>query len=171
MLLLMTSYVNAADVCKDPDLGKFLKLDYQAFDQSPPVGGWRELENKGKEKQILALLDNYRKCKKGLKPDENATIWFHSGQAAAELGQYDDAIKRMQKSYDKTLEAEWHWTDFVDGSIAFLKHDLDGLKKARAHLAQIESDHPYVHELDKLIDCFDSKYKDVPQCAQKKHAK
>ncbi len=159
------------DTCKSLQLKKYVEMDYKAFDQSPPNGGWRELQDKGQDLEIAKIIDGYLKCRSGLTAEQKATLVFHSGQIYADLEKNDFAIERMKKAYNADLDKKYHWNSFVDGTIAFLQRDLKKLTVARDKVLLAEPDHPYVETLNDLIKCFKRPYKDFDRCRNKQTTK
>ncbi len=163
-ILLLALSVQASVKCKDSKFKKFIEMDYKTFDQSPPNGGWRILENKGKDLEMAEVIDGYLKCRHGLTKEQKATLVFHVGQIYGDLGENNLAIERMNQAYNSILDKKYHWNSYVDGSIAFLKQDLEKLKNARDKIKSIEPDHPYVETLGDLIRCFKRPYKEIDRC-------
>lgn len=143
-------------------------MDYKAFDQSPPKGGWRALENLGEDLEIARIIEGYANCRPGLTPEQKATLVFHAGQIYADLGKNDLALEKMRRAYDENLNKKYHWNSYVDGSIAFLKKDLEKLKAARDKVQTAEPHHPYVGTLNDMIQCFKRPYKEFEKCRNEK---
>lgn len=156
--------------CNEPKLKKYIKLDYKAFDQSPPDGGWRALQVQGQELQIAEVIDYYLKCRSGLTNEQKATLVFHAGQIYGDLGKNNLAIERMKQAYDDTLDKKYHWNSYIEGSIAFLERDLKKLKAARDKVQAAEADHPYVETLSDLVRCYHRPYKEFASCRNEKPA-
>ena len=167
-ILFLSFTIQASTNCRDPNLTKYIKMDYKTFDQSPPKGGWRILEGKGHDIKIAELIDSYLNCRRGLTSKQKATLIFHSGQIYGDLGQNNLAIERMKLAYNENLDKKYHWNAYVDGSIAFLEHNLEKLKSARDNVKSKEPDHPYVETLTDLIRCFERPYKEIDRCRNEK---
>lgn len=167
--ILFFSFMSEASTrCHDPKLKKYIEMDYQTFDQSPPKGGWRILEGQKNDLQIAELIDSYLSCRRGLTSKQKATLIFHSGQIYGDLGQNNLAIERMKQAYNENLDKKYHWNAYVDGSIAFLEHNLKKLKAARDEVKSKEPEHPYVDTLTDLIRCFERPYKEIDRCRNEK---
>lgn len=164
--ILFSHSLFAAPNCTNEALKVFLKMDYKSFDQSPPDGGWRMLQDKGKDMELATLLDGYVSCRPGLTSDQKATLIFHAGQIYADMGQTKMAIARFKKSFNKNLDAQYHWNSYVQGTLGFVEKNMKKIKSARAQILKKEKDHPYVQTLDNLILCFGKPYKDVGSCAK-----
>lgn len=171
VLIALISPKTFAIDCKSTSVKKYLNMDYKSFDQSPPNGGWRELANKERDLEIAEIIDGYLQCRKGLTNEQKATLVFHTGQIYADLGKTNLAIDRMKKAYNEKLDKKYHWNLFVDGTIAFLQHDLKKLKEDHAKILSAESDHPYVETLNNLIRCFNRPYKEIDLCINEKTEK
>ncbi len=168
ILLVTTSAFAQTRNCESPSIKKYTEMDYKAFDQSPPDGGWRALTNNERNLEAADLIDSYLVCRPRLTSEQKATLVFHSGQIHANLGHDAKAIKRFGQAYNKNLDTKYHWNSFVDGTIAFIKKDFEKLKAARDKIKGTEKDHPYVETLNILIQCFDKPYKERgPNCAKK----
>jgi hypothetical protein len=157
-----------ADPCAY-DRHRLLSLDQNAFDQDLE-GGWRKLANdRGCALVAADLIRDYRELHRG--PMEWLLSW-HEGQLRAEAGQTERAITLFQSSH-KTKDDSWNL--YVDGTIAFLRHDRAGLQAARDKLAAVPKPadfHPIgpdgkpmemawppnLNVLDGLLTCFDRAY-------------
>ena len=171
MFFLVLSTLGAqslAATCNDPKLKKYFEMDYKAFDQSPPDGGWRALQDKGKDLEIVEIIDGYLRCRQGLTGDQKATLFFHAGQIYGDLGKNDLAIEKMRQAYNDNLDKKYHWNSYVEGSIGFLERNLEKLKAARDKVQAAEADHPYVETLSDLIRCFKRPYVEFSRCRNEK---
>lgn len=116
------------------DLEEMLELDRDAFDQDLD-GGWRPLGMvKGCEIATAELIRAWRHEKR----DHASILYWHEGQMRAYAGQTDQAIALFEltrKSQDS--DANFGWNHYVDGTIAFLRGDRDGLARAIERLAGI----------------------------------
>lgn len=138
-----------------------LKLNYQEFDQSLPSGGWRKYD----QCPMVAreLIDAYTKEHADTleKQQWDVLVW-HSGQMSAMMGDYADAITKM----DQTLKPNekptdgFLWNPYAKASIAFMKKDKPSLIIEREKLARGTS--PYnrinLRKVDGFMRCFDSTY-------------
>ncbi|MFZ8477759.1 hypothetical protein ACO1MN_15985, partial [Staphylococcus aureus] len=76
----------------------------------------------------------YREAKRRKRP---SILFWHEGQLRALLGQTDAAVALFDAAREPPANDEIGWNIYVDGSIAFLKHDRAGLQKARDTLAKL----------------------------------
>jgi hypothetical protein len=161
------------------DRAGMLALPQQAFDQDMD-GGWRELSMRGCEIEAAALIHDWRVTNK---PDQDAQILFwHEGQLRANLGQSAAAIMLFEQSR-KTAEEDhgMGWNLYVDGSIAFLRHDRVAFDKAHAALALLPKPDDFqprgpdgkpvaivwplnLNVLDGFARCWNKPYKEAYAC-------
>lgn len=143
-----------------------LALDEAAFDQDL-TGGWRELANKGCTLAAADLIAAYRAAH----PDGRLGFlsFWHEGQLRAEAGQTGRAVALFDRAR-KTPEqdAGFGWNLYVDGSVAFLRHDRPALQQARDRLAALPKPDGVpatlrwpmnLNVLDGLLRCFDKDYR------------
>lgn len=173
----------------DPPAGKcaydrsaMLALDQNAFDQDMK-GGWRRLADAGCDEAASDLLRDYRIEHPGL--SLNSILYWHEGQMRAFAGQYARAIPLFDQSRH-TGNDPWCWNLYVDGGIAFLKHDRAGLQTARDKLAvwprpsgftedQVDPTGekfkviwpPNLDVLDAFLRCFTASYGQAYACPQR----
>lgn len=127
--LLFLSPAQAADCSYDR--AALLALDQDRFDQDLD-GGWRALANRGCEHAAAEAIRDWREAHKA----ELSTLFWHEGQMRANAGETDAAIGLFQRARKRTGgDQGGAWALYVDGSIAFLRGDKDGLEAARAKLA------------------------------------
>lgn len=80
------------------DEAALMALDYPAFDQSLPSGGWREVaERPGCRPAAAALIAKWR-MRNGatVSPTDLRTLWWHEGQVLASAGDYKAAAIRLE---------------------------------------------------------------------------
>ncbi|MBO9697196.1 MAG: hypothetical protein J7499_13445 [Sphingopyxis sp.] len=140
--LLIAAASEAPAKCSH-DFQAMLRLDRNAFDQDM-IGGWRSLAASGCELEAAELIRKWREAHLA----EDPTLHWHEGQMRANVGQYEEAIVLFEASLDPASRQRWGWNLYVDGSIAFLKGDLEALRLARERLAVL----PAPPELKKLKD-------------------
>lgn len=172
-ILLATAQVSPCDY----DRAAMLALDQHMFDQDPNTG-WRSLDRQGCEAEAADLIRAYRNAKESPEP---SILYWHEGQVRAGLGQTEQAIALFEKSRTP-IEKFPGWNSYVDGSVAYLRRDLRGLRAARERLAnlpppeeppimQIGGENveipwpPNLNVLDAFIRCFDRPYKEAYACA------
>jgi hypothetical protein len=168
-LLLATAPEPAPDC--HYDRAAMLALSEEAFDQAP-TGGWRALQERGCLAEAADLLHDYRLAKPRNRP--SVLIW-HEGQVRAMMGQTDAAIALFDGSREEAAQKRIGWNDYVDGSIAFLRHDRAGLQQARDRLSRLPKPKklpsytvngqtitidwpPNLEILDGFLACFDKPY-------------
>lgn len=155
------------------DRAALMALDQDAFDQDMN-GGWRALEDRGCDAEAADLIRDYRQAKSRPHP---SILYWHEGQIRATLGQNDAAIALFNAARKPSAEDTFGWNFYVDGSIAFLRHDRAGLQSARDALAQVPEDKEWVEDavrqgftvqwppnlniLDGFLKCFDRSYRDA----------
>lgn len=153
-----------------------LALDQRAFDQDM-TGGWRALAQAGCDLPAADLIHDWR-----VAHDSSASIlYWHEGQLRAIAGQDDRAIALFEKARKPAAEDVFGWNLYVDGSIAFLRRDLDALKAARSKLAAlprpadlkmvgpdgkpVEIEWPMnLNVLDGFLRCWGRPYKEAYAC-------
>lgn len=122
------------------DRAALLALDQDAFDQDMN-GGWRAVAARSHCVGAAAdLLHDYREQQiaAGVGPGGLSILYWHEGQLRAGLNgraEMTRAIALFEQSRKQEDSAGWNL--YVDGTIAFLKQDADGLKSARAELAAL----------------------------------
>ncbi|MFA5988335.1 MAG: hypothetical protein WC803_01850 [Sphingomonas sp.] len=158
-----------------PDCGydkvAVLALNEDAFDQDL-TKGWRALKNRGCLAEAADLLRDYRDAN----TRKRASILFwHEGQLRASLNQTEAAIALFEKSRKPEAQDEIGWNHYVDGSIAFLRHDRPALQQARDTLARLPAPKELpnftlngqkvpvawplnLNVLDGFLKCFDKPY-------------
>ncbi len=139
--MLWTLLLAAAEPAPEPaqpdcsyDLQAMLALDRDGFDQDIPDGGWRGLSNQGCHAEAAELIREWRHEKR----DHASILYWHEGQMRAYAGQTDQAVALFEltrKSQD--FDAGFGWNHYVDGTIAFLRKDRDGLSRSIERLAAI----------------------------------
>ncbi len=139
---------------------KLLKLDYIAFDQTLPNGGWRAITDNIEGAKVIDAyhLHNLEK----LTTQQSRILYWHAGQRYASGDLNDVAINRFNKSYDPNEKANdpFKWNSYVRGTIAFLEHDMKMLVQARDELRQTSSN-PNLRILEAFIRCFNKTYKEA----------
>ena len=115
------------------DLAEMLELDLNSFDQDLN-GGWRPLAQRGCEAEAAELIRAWRYEKRA----HNSILYWHEGQMRAMAGQTAEAIALFELTYKSPpLDADFGWNHYVDGTLAFLRRDREGLDRAMAALAQV----------------------------------
>jgi hypothetical protein len=144
------------------DRKSMLALDEEAFDQNLN-SGWRVLELKPQCRLIAAdLIRDYRNVHRG--PMDWILFW-HEGQLRAEAGQTRAANDLFDHARRPATQAEWNF--YVDGTVAFLKHDRAALISARNALAALPG-RENLNVLDGLLKCFRRSYDEAyaPPCTK-----
>ena len=115
------------------DLEAMLALDRNAFDQDMD-GGWRTLFDRGCYAEAAELIRAWRHEKR----DHASILYTHEGQMRAYAGQAEQAIALSRLTYKPMDEdANFGWNFYMDGTIAFLERDREGLDTAIARLEAV----------------------------------
>ena len=156
------------------DRPALMALGQDAFDQDMK-GGWRVLDDRGCHMEAADLLRDYREAQP--RPHPSVLFW-HEGQIRAIMGQTDAAIGLFGAAREAPADDVIGWNLYVDGSVAFLKHDRPALQRARDALARIPRPAEYrlvdrrgkpvrmawppnLDVLDGFLKCFDRSYADA----------
>lgn len=169
LLTICLIYSSAYGTPNSPTPSEFqalLKLDYRAFDQNLPDGGWRAILD---DVEAGKVLDSYSiQNSENLKPWQARTILWHAGQAYAMANLTDVALARFRKSYDPDVKPNdtFKWNSYVKGSIAFLEQDIKGLIEARDEMRAANPSSPNLKILEAFVRCFKKSYKEAynPNC-------
>ena len=138
MLALLLAAAQPADPSPAPDcsydLEAMLALDRNAFDQTLPDGGWRDLYERGCYAEAAELIRAWRHEKR----DHASILYTHEGQMRAYAGQTEQAIALLRLTYKPVdRDARFGWNFYMDGTIAFLERDREGLDTAIARLQAV----------------------------------
>ena len=154
------------------DRDGLLALDQNAFDQDLK-GGWRVLaENPHCYVAAADLIRDYREAHHST----DFILFWHEGQMRADAGQSEAAIGLFEKS--RKAKDLIGWNFYVDGTVAFLRHDRAQLQAARDKLAALPkpADWPptgpdgkpfnfkwplNLNVLDGFLACFNRSYKEA----------
>jgi hypothetical protein len=150
------------------DTEAMLNMAPEEFDQG--AQGWRALATKmGCDAQTANLIAEYRGRHWGqLKQHELHISYWHEGQARAMAGESQGAIPLLLAGINPS--SDFGFSDYALATVAFLHHDLDGLKAARARLAvlprpswlPIEEKWPQnLDVVDGLLACFEKPYREA----------
>jgi len=171
MLLLALILMAEAQPNCSYERAALMALDQDAFDQDMK-GGWRALDDRGCHVAAADLLRDYRQAKPWPHPQ---ILYWHEGQIRAILGQTAAAIRLFKASREVPVDDVIGWNLYVEGSIAFLKHDRAGLQAARDALSRVPKPKdfgpvdskgkpvriswpPNLDVLDGFLKCFDRSY-------------
>lgn len=126
----------APDVAPDCsyDLEAMLALTRDEFDQDLD-GGWRPLgQIEGCEEAAAELIREWRHAKR----DHTSILYWHEGQMRAYAGQTDQAIALFELTRSSMDDdAIFGWNHYVDGTIAFLRGNREGLSRSMERLDAI----------------------------------
>ncbi|MGB3469504.1 MAG: hypothetical protein WBA51_01620 [Erythrobacter sp.] len=115
------------------DLEAMLELDRDAFDQDMD-GGWRVLYDRGCYAEAAELIREWRHEKR----DHEQMLYTHEGQMRGYAGQTQRAIALLRLNYKPMdQDAGFGWNFYMDGTIAFLERDREGLATAIERLKTI----------------------------------
>lgn len=170
------------------DKAVLLAMSFDDFDQGP--NGWRMLQRRPEcQAAIPDLIAEWRVKHWGnMNSQELHLNYWHEGQARALAGQTDKAVTLLLAG--NWPESTGDFTDYALGTVAFLQHDLAGLKAARARLAALTPPPdlaarreafkarnkvdmvwpPNLDVLDGFINCFDRPYREAYDPACRKSA-
>lgn len=101
---------------------------------------------------------------------EISILYWHEGQLRAFAGDGEGAVSLFEQSLNTPEASHYGWEEYVRGSVAFLRGDLDTLKAAREAMEGKVSpgmDDINLGVLDGLIACFGRSYSDAygaPEC-------
>ncbi|WP_298464701.1 hypothetical protein [uncultured Erythrobacter sp.] len=116
------------------DLDAMLALNRQAFDQDIPDGGWRALSKADCHEEAAELIREWRHEKR----DHVSILYWHEGQMRAFAGQTNEAIALFELTRSSQDEdADFGWNHYVDGTIAFLRQNREGLARAMERLSTV----------------------------------
>jgi hypothetical protein len=137
MLALLLAAAQPAEPAPAPDcsydLEAMLALDRQAFDQDMK-GGWRVLQDRGCFAEAAELIREWRHQKR----DHAQILYTHEGQMRAFAGQTEAAVALLRLTYKPMDEdSGFGWNFYMDGTIAFLERDREGLATAIERLRAI----------------------------------
>lgn len=142
-------------VLSETERTSLLALDYQAFDQSLPDGGWRGFANRGCFTLARDLIEDYAAAHRGglAAPQERVLLW-HAGQLSAQLEERERAVGSMARAVDPAEKGDetFLWNPYVRGTIAFLRGDRAALGRERELLAR--GTDPGSHRNLRIIDAF-----------------
>ena len=138
MFALLLAAAQPAEPAPAPDcsydLEAMLALDRKAFDQTLPDGGWRSLYERGCYAEAAELIRTWRHEKR----DHASNLYTHEGQMRAYAGQIDEAVALLRLTYKPMDEdSGFGWNFYMDGTIAFLERDREGLATAVERLSAI----------------------------------
>lgn len=101
---------------------------------------------------------------------EMSILYWHEGQLRAFAGDADGAASLFEQSLKTADISHYGWDEYVRGSIAFLRGDLDALTAAREAMAgKVTAGYDAINlgVLDGLIACFGRSYTEAygaPEC-------
>ena len=111
-----------------------LALDYQAFDQNTPWGGWRGV---GRHVECASaagdLIAAYRgRHEETLSVGQRRILDWHEGQMRAKGGEYDRAATLFEAAKHLAPEDGYDeaWNFYADASSAFVRRDREALDAA-----------------------------------------
>ena len=115
----------------EAELERLINLSQDAFDQDFS-GGWRPYGNQqGCELAAADLILTY--LAQSPHVEDRGILQWHAGQMLAAAGAYDRAIDLLVASSDDEPSA---WNVYVEGTVAFLREDREGLEAAREALLE-----------------------------------
>ena len=145
LVMLMLSVLTGcsggqADCSYDRD--SMMNLDYPAFDQDIPWGGWRGV---GREKECALvaadlIADWRQEHRDDSTPSELRMLNWHEGQMRAQGGAYKAAASLFESAKYANPEDPFDaaWNGYADASAAFVRDDRDALDSAYESMMAIE---------------------------------
>ena len=171
LLLTILFWVNGANagpcVFTPAKLAEFISMNFQEFDQTKGKG-FREFGEKNCYFEAALAIDAWRTHhESGLEDWQNRILFFHGGQAYANVDKSLNAIavSHFQKSKDpnESTEQELKWNAYVEATIAFLNKDKPFLLIKRNEVAVSKNEYNMrnLAIVDRFIKCFDQSYFDA----------
>jgi len=133
-------------------------ISYDEFDDINK-SVWRKLVHSGQEKEAIKYMLSYLNSNKSeLEDYQIGAILWHIGQLYAFINDYDNAVKYMSKNNVRdSIEPNYQM-----GTIAFLKNDIDSLKRYYKILLKNDPTGGSGRDiLKRLIDGFNKPYNQV----------
>lgn len=128
-----------------------LETTFEEFD-NPSTSEWRKYGHNGQYKKAISIMLNFIKENLNKIDDyQLGGIYWHIGQMYAFDDNYNRAIYFMKKCGDAIEE------EYKNGTIAFLKGDLNVLKKSISNM----EDGTNKDILSSFLNSPTSKYKDI----------
>lgn len=147
--------------------------DYGSFDQTRG-SGFRVLGHEKCFDDAARLIHMYLAGHEDLGKRPVQILHFHAGQMNAMAGNVDRALSDMMKAvdHDGIVRSGFLWNEYVLGSMAFLKKDMQGLGRAIAALRNASDQKANAVNLGVLVGlsrCFDGGYESAysGQCGGK----
>jgi hypothetical protein len=142
------------------DRAAMLAQDLDTFDQGPD--GWRRLERESACVGIAAdLIADYREAHPELRQHfDSYLLTWHEGQLRASSGQNEQAAALFAQSRLTQEPMFQGWNLYVDGTLAFLRKDGEGLRRARDGVAAL-AEPVNLDVLDGLLRCIDKPYSEA----------
>jgi hypothetical protein len=138
-----------------------LALPYELFDQTED-NGFRVLARAGCDKEAADLIEAYI----GATHASESSLRWHLAQLKASAGETGEAIRYARSvlvQNEDDAKNSLRWNDYVLATIAFLEHDMAGLRMHRDRVASAGDGFLgnvlNLKLLDSLIEHFDRDYK------------
>ncbi|WP_416762017.1 hypothetical protein ACNI65_06960 [Roseateles sp. So40a] len=162
-LTIPANAVHATDRCDDlldRESPAFAKQTPKEFDLTPGQG-WRLLATEGCKAQAAVAIQRF--LSEGDRPYH---VYFHGAQMDATVGNYPAALEKLQRARRPEMAADspFKWNDYVDAVAAFLRRDLDSLRRCRQEIAQradVPGNAANLKVVDQLIDHFGKPYGEI----------
>ncbi len=154
---------NAACMLSIEEENSLLSLDYKAFDQNLPSGGFRSLSSRGCCREAAQLVAKYRvQHAKTLKPFDSCVLAFHAGQLFTKAGDKELGLEMVRQAIDPAYadDPKDTWNLFVRGTIAFLENDMSTLRSIHAQYSELrETNKSLPYGMDAIEHLMDSAQK------------
>ena len=163
-LLLTVAAVGGSCAVPAPELVRQASLPYAAFDLGEGKYSWRRLSGTGCVDSAVAELQAYAEANGDcLGSTEKMELFFHAGQALAFAGREAESVVYFERAL--TLVVSPEWTAYVQATLAFLKHDTEGLRAARKSYASVAPTSMRLQFIDGMVACPDKSYTEAVHCA------
>jgi hypothetical protein len=141
-----------------------LALAYTDFDSVPGDSGWRSLNGRGCVDAAVRLLAAYERLHRDqLATAQASELAFHQGQALAFAGRDSESLFHFERALGLGGTAEW--INYVGATIAFLRKDDAGLRRARENYAAIAPGSMRLKIIDGFLACPGQAYMKAAHCA------
>jgi hypothetical protein len=192
LMVLMLAGCGPDQVDCSYDRESMMQLDYRAFDQDIPWGGWRGVGRDPECGLVAAdlIADWRQEHQEGTTPSEVRMLNWHEGQMRAKAGAYEAAAPLFESSkYADPQDAfDMAWNGYADASVAFVRRDRKALDTAYETMMAIEQPDDWeefasesekllgerpvwpnnIEVVERLRSCFDRPYSEAygPACDQ-----
>ncbi|MEZ5387985.1 MAG: hypothetical protein R3F13_20960 [Prosthecobacter sp.] len=148
------------------------QLSWHEFDQTKGKY-WRELAGVRRFKEAAELIEKMLGLHPKLDPVNASNLHFHAAQCWAMSGDKEHALKHLKLAHHPSeTTGGLRWNNYVDGTVAFLLGDKNGLLKAHENVAKGNPiNQPNLAVLDRLIANFGKPYVEAYETDGQDHKK